>query len=296
MLTQARVNKKDEFYTQYKDVETEINKISSQFSDKSVYCPCDSESSNFVKFFKDNFQKLDLKFLYYSDIDNGAFEYNGVEETRISGPISIQDGSFIDMLSNCDIVITNPPFSLFNDFLCNLVENNKKFLIVGNQNAITSKRVFSTIQNNNVQIDFSGFKGLAGYFITPDDYNDYAASVNHIDGFIRVSGVVWYTNIDGVVNNEGVEFGMKFDPNIYKFYDNFRTISGLSEDCINIDKTKDIPSDWYGYIGVPISFMSKYNPEQFDIIQLDHYGPLGNLDNVVDGKSKYRRIYIRRKH
>lgn len=296
MLTQARVNKKDEFYTQYKDVETEVNKISSQLSGKSVYCPCDSESSNFVKFFKNNFQKFGLKFLYYSDIDNGAFKYDGVEEMRISGPISIEGDSFIDMLSNCDVVITNPPFSLFNNFLCDLVENDKKFLIVGNQNAITSKRVFLTIQNNNVQIDFSGFKGLAGYFIVPDDYDDYAASVSHIDGFIRVSGVVWYTNIDGVVNNEGIEFGMKFDPNVHKFYDNFRTISGLSEDCINIDKTKDIPSDWYGYIGVPISFVSKYNPEQFDIIQLDHYGPLGNLDNVVDGKSKYRRIYIRRKY
>lgn len=306
-LTKARKEKNDEFYTQYEDIKSECDKFSHSFVNKIIYCPCDSKNSNFVKYFKDNFHNFKLKGLIYSSIDDDARFFNGeVEapirfdtETEYIGKVDIRGNEYREMAKISDIIITNPPFSLFNDFLNGLVELNKNFLIIGQQNSISCKDVFAHLKDDGVIVDY-GFKGIAGWFDVPSDYEDKATAGEHIDGKIRVSGVVWYTNLhldiekpfvkltkryyndDGTVNSES-----------YPFYDNFRTISGLDEDCINVDKVKDIPCDYYGYMGVPISFFGKYNPLQFELIQLDHYGPLGNQDNIVNGTQKYRRLYVR---
>lgn len=298
-LTNARKNKRDEFYTQYSDVEREVKKFLYNFIDKKVYCPCDNKQSNFVKYFKDNFFTLKLKKLYYSSIDGNAYVFDGIKETMIyEGGVSILDKRYKELLDISDIVVTNPPFSLFIPFIDFLSISKKDFLIIGNQNSISCKTIFEHIKNDGVNVDY-GFKGLAGHFYKPDDYDDYATAKDHKENMIRVSGVIWYTtfllkdiNCPIPLTKSCLKGGL-LDISEYPTYDNFRKISGLNEDCININKVRDIPYDWNGYMGVPISFMGKYCPEQFEIIQLDHYGPLGNLDNVVNGKTTYRRIYIK---
>jgi len=306
-LTKARKEKNDEFYTQYEDVKSECDKFFHAFEGKTVYCPCDNRNSKFVQYFIDNFEKFKLKGLFYSSIDTEAAYYNGKDTLPVSlnsygnviEKVDIMKSGYRLIASLSDIIVTNPPFSLFNDFLNGLIEMKKDFLIIGQQNSISCKDVFAHLKDDGVIVDY-GFKGIAGWFDVPTDYQDIATAGEHIEGKIRVSGVVWYTtlhldiekpfiklkksyyNEDGTPNNEA-----------YPFYDNFRTISGLNEDCINVDKVKDIPCDYYGYMGVPISFFGKYNPSQFELIQLDHYGPLGNQDNIVNGTQKYRRLYVR---
>lgn len=301
-LITARRDKKDEFYTQYDDISAEVDKFSTYFSGKVVYCPADHHTkSNFPKYFIDNFDRLNLKGLYISDIDDGAYYYDGKTEERIGGPVDIRGDRFIDYLNKCDIVVTNPPFSLFVKFLHRILEAEKDFLIIGQQNAITTRYTFSYILENRVYVDFS-FKGLAAWFDVPDYYEDVAASGEHKEGKIRVSGVVWFTSFN--ILNDVDELELKcsckdelgnHDHKRYPFFDNFREISGKREDCICVNKTTEIPKDWNGYIGVPITFLGKYNPNQFEIIQLDHYGPLGNQDNKIEGKQKYRRIYIKKR-
>ncbi len=355
-LIEARKNKNDEFYTRYEDVESEVMKFKDKFENKTVYCPCDTSDSNFVKFFIDNFDTLKInKLIYGSDVVN-VVEYTNalVIDTDTLAPIEryviksyygkygeeipavniakvlncdsefinsiIEDFNnrnkfflhtehdytsditspiFLDILKECDIVVTNPPFSLFVKFLKDIIDNKKDFLIVGQQNTISCKSVFESIVSDQVKIDY-GFKGIAGWFYTPEHYKDIATAGEHIEGMIRVSGVVWYTSFDCYNERPFIKLKQSYynedgTPNNekYRFFDNFRAISGLDEDCINVGKVKDIPNDYYGYMGVPISFFGKYNPKQFELIQLDHYGPLGNQDNVVDGKMTYRRIYVR---
>lgn len=298
-LINARKNKNDEFYTQYHDIENEIEKYKDFLSGKSIYCPTDSSKSNFVKYFKDNFESLKLKSLYRSDLNEGCFLYNGETEVQIGEPIDIKTERFEEVLDKCDVVITNPPFSLFIDFLDKIIQHKKEYLIVGSQNTITCKSVFEHILKNETFLDY-GFKGISGYFIVPEDYEDFATAGKHKEGMVRVSGVIWYTSFNRSENIPFIELKEKFynengEPNIekYLYFDNFKTISKTDEECINIDKVKDIPCDYFGYMGVPISFFGKYNPKQFELIQLDHYGPLGNLDNIVNGEQKYRRIYVK---
>lgn len=299
-LIRARKNKNDEFYTQYKDIEQEVMKFQNYFKNKIVYCPCDNQNSQFRKFFIDNYDKLELDGLYSSAIDGNTIYYNGHGFAYLeSNNIDITGEEYLSILQKCDIVVTNPPFSLFVGFLDTIVENHKDFLIVGQQNTITCKSVFEKIMNKQVHIDY-GFKGIAGWFKTPDEYVDFANSGDHKEGLIRVSGVIWYTSFDCEKENKFIDLKCSYynedgTPNREKYpvYDNFRSISGLDEDCININKVKDIPYDYFGYMGVPISFFGKYNPNQFELIQLDHYGPLGNQDNMINGKMVYRRIYIK---
>lgn len=301
-LINARQNKNNEFYTQYQDVESEVMKFADRFKEKVVYCPCDNENSQFVKFFVNNYHKLGLSGLFASAIDGKTIHYDGEKTVDCEmDNIDITKDEYLNLLDVCDIVVTNPPFSLFVKFLQSIVDNNKEYLIIGQQNSITCKSVFENIMTGKVHLDY-GFKGIAGWFYTPDDYIDYATSGDHRDGLIRVSGVIWYTSFNCEDENPFIELKSSYynedgtsNNKKYRFFDNFRTISGLDEDCINIGKVKDIPYDYHGYMGVPVSFFGKYNPKQFELIQLDHYGPLGNLDNVVDGKTVYRRIYIKRK-
>lgn len=282
-LQEAKTNKKDEFYTQLSDIERELKHYKKHFKDKVVYCNCDDPRvSNFFHFFSYNFEKLGLKKLIatcYKNQDMELFSQNNSEQAiyleyegdkngnNIPDPKEIGikklkgDGDFrskecIELLKQADIVVTNPPFSLFREYVSQLIEYDKKFIIVGHQNAIKYKEVFPLIRDNKLWLGY-GFKGGAGHFIN-EYYEDYATATDRKEGMIRVSGVHWFTNLEINKRYEDLILYKKYTPEEYPKYENF--------DAINVDVTKDIPMDYDGFMGVPITFMDKYNPNQFEII------------------------------
>ena len=284
-LTLAKANKKDEFYTQLSDIERELKHYKKHFKDKVVLCNCDDPRvSNFFHFFSYNFEKLGLKKLIatcYKSQDGDLFsqnnseraiylEYTGdkngnnVPDAEEIGIKHLQgDGDFrskecIELLKQADIVVTNPPFSLFREYVSQLVEYDKKFVIIGHQNAITYKEIFKLIKENKIWLGF-GFTGGAGHFINTQ-YENYATATDKKEGMIRVSGVHWFTNLDINKRHEDLILYKNYTPEEYPKYENF--------DAINVNITKDIPVDYSGAMGVPITFLDKYNPEQFEIIGL----------------------------
>ena len=284
-LTLAKANKKDEFYTQLSDIERELKHYKKHFKDKVVLCNCDDPRvSNFFHFFSYNFEKLGLKKLIatcYKNQDSDLFsqnnseraiylEYTGdkngnnVPDAEEIGIKHLQgDGDFrskecIELLKQADIVVTNPPFSLFREYVSQLVEYDKKFVIIGHQNAITYKEIFKLIKENKIWLGF-GFTGGAGHFINTQ-YENYATATDKKEGMIRVSGVHWFTNLDINKRHEDLILYKNYTPEEYPKYENF--------DAINVNITKDIPVDYSGAMGVPITFLDKYNPEQFEIIGL----------------------------
>ena len=284
-LTEAKNNKKDEFNTQLSDISNELKHYRNHFKDKVVYCNCDDPRiSNFFQFFALNFEKYGLKKLIttcYKNQERDLFstnnsesaiylEYNGdkngnnlpdIEEIGIK-PLK-GDGDFrskesIDLLAQADIVVTNPPFSLFREYVAQLIEHNKKFVIIGHQNAISYREIFKLIKENKLWLGY-GFRGGAGHFIN-QHYEDYATATDRKEGMIRVSGVHWFTNLDITKRHEDLILYKNYTPEEYPMYENF--------EAINVNKTKDIPFDYKGLMGVPITFLDKYNPEQFEIIGL----------------------------
>ena len=320
-LTLAKANKKDEFYTQLSDIERELKHYKKHFKDKVVLCNCDDPRvSNFFHFFSYNFEKFGLKKLIatcYKNQDSDLFsqnnseraiylEYTGdksgnnVPDAEEIGIKHLQgDGDFrskecIELLKQADIVVTNPPFSLFREYVSQLVEYDKKFVIIGHQNAITYKEIFKLIKENKIWLGF-GFTGGAGHFINTQ-YENYATATDKKEGMIRVSGVHWFTNLDINKRHEDLILYKNYTPEEYPKYDHY--------DGINVDKTKDIPMDYKGNMGVPITFLDKYNPEQFEIIDgLNRYsileGPTpetqGKYLSQVNGKPIYVRIIIKNK-
>lgn len=281
-LHAAKVSKKDEFYTQLGDIERELRYYKSHFKNKVVYCNCDDPRvSNFFHFFSYNFEKLGLKKLIatcYKNQDMDLFSENKSEQAiylvyegdkndnKVPDPNEIGvkklkgDGDFrspecIELLKQADIVVTNPPFSLFREYVAQLIEYDKKFVIVGHQNAISYKEIFKLIKENKLWLGY-GFKGGAAHFINKH-YEDYATAGDHKEGMIRVSGVHWFTNLDITKRHEDLILYKKYTPEEFPTYDNYN--------AINVDKTKDIPADYDGYMGVPITFLDKYNPDQFEI-------------------------------
>lgn len=208
------------------------------------------------------------------------------------------DGDFrseecIELLKEADIVVTNPPFSLFREYMRQLVEYDKKFLIIGNQNAITYKEIFPLIKENKMWLGY-GFKGGAAHFYSV--YEDTATASDHREGMIRVSGVMWFTNLDHSKRHEKLFLYKTYTPEEYPKYDNY--------DAINVNKTSDIPCDYDGAIGVPITFLDKYNPEQFEIIGASESEGKGfscGLWNssmraaqpMVHGRRLYKRLFIK---
>ena len=284
-LHQAKNNKKDEFYTQLSDIERELKYYKKHFKDKVVYCNCDDPRiSNFFHYFSYNFEKLGLKklittcyknqerdlfsknnsesaiYLEYTGDKNGNFvpdpEEIGIKHLKGDGDFRSKES--IDLLKQADIVVTNPPFSLFREFVAQLIEHDKKFVIVGHQNAITYKEIFKLIKENKLWLGY-GFKGGAGHFIN-EHYEDYATATDRKEGMIRVSGVHWFTNLEINKRHEDLILYKTYNEEEYPTYENFN--------AINVNKTKDIPMDYSGFIGVPITFLDKYNPEQFEIIGL----------------------------
>lgn len=281
-LQVAKSAKKDEFYTQLCDIENEMRHYKEHFKGKTVLCNCDDPRvSNFFKYFAMNFEHLGLKRLIttcykHQDIDlfgdhsedkavylvyDGDKNGNGYPDPEEIGIHKLKgDGDFrsqecIELLKQADIVVTNPPFSLFREYVAQLLYFNKKFLIIGHQNAITYKEVFPLIKDNKVWLGY-GFKGNAAHFYSI--YEDLATAGNHKDGMIRVSGVNWFTNLDIKKRHERLVLFKKYSKDVYPTYANY--------DAIEVGKTTDIPEDFGGIMGVPITFMDKYCPEQFEII------------------------------
>lgn len=283
-LHSANKNKKDEFYTQLSDIENELRHYKQHFRGKTVLCNCDDPKiSNFFKYFALKFKDLGLKRLIatcYKNQDVDLFSQNecekavyiiydgipGIDHIPTADEIEVKalkgDGDFrsqecIELLKEADIVCTNPPFSLFREYVAQLVEYKKQFLIIGHQNAIGYRDCFKLLKDNKMWLGY-GFKGGATHFISK--YADEAVAGNHVEGMIRVSGVVWFTNLEIEKRHEDLILYKSYSPEEYPKYENF--------DAINVDKTAEIPADYQGVMGVPLTFMDKYNPEQFEIVGL----------------------------
>lgn len=288
-LRSAKEAKKDEFYTQLTDIEKEMKYYKNHFRNKTILCNCDDPRiSNFFHYFSYNFEKLGLKKLITTCYQNQNFdlfsqndsekaiylEYEGdkngnhvpdLEEIGIQ--YLKNDGDFrskecIQLLKQADIVVTNPPFSLLREYVAQLDKHDKKFIIIGNVNAITYKEIFKLINEKKLWLGASIHSGDREFGV-PDDYPLKAAGFRvDEDGrkFIRVKGVRWFTNLDYKERHEDLILYKKFNPDEYPKYENY--------DAINVNKTKDIPCDYAGHMGVPITFLDKFNPDQFEIIGL----------------------------
>ena len=328
-LHKANISKNDDFYTQLSDIEKELKNYKNHFKNKIVFCNCDDPRvSNFFHYFSYNFEKLGLKKLIttcYKNQNMSLFsdeksekaiylEYSG-SKNSIPNPKEIGikhlkgDGDFrsqecIELLKQSDIVVTNPPFSLFREYVQQLIKYNKKFLIIGNKNAITYKEIFKLIKENKIWVGVMPM-GYDMLFNVPDEYakrmlktGKLGSQYKIIDGVVYGrSPSVWFTNLDIEKRHEDLILYKKYFGNEkeYPKYDNY--------DAINVDKTKDIPVDYKGVIGVPISFLDKYNPNQFEILaktnNKEHAGKylIGNdATAMINGKKLYHRILIRYKN
>jgi hypothetical protein len=337
VLNKARRQKADEFYTQLPDIEKEIKNYKSQFRKKVVFCNCDDpEYSNFYYFFVSNFDELGLKKLIttHFEIDKASymFEYEGGadvqgdKETVVKRAIKLgkkikltqnfQQGSqgdlfelepersysgdfrspeCIELLKQSDIVVTNPPFSLFREYVELLIEYDKKFIIIGDLNALTYKEIFKLIKENKIWpgIDNGGTK----WFQVPSHYDIKTQSRIKIENGIKYfskGSIMWFTNLDHTKRHENIILCKYYSSNAYQNFDNY--------EAINIDKVTDIPMDYKGIMGVPITFVDKYNPDQFEIIGLIA-GNIRGLAGInssngkdgpyINGKLRYGRILIR---
>ena len=315
-LGAAKRAKNDEFYTQLTDIEKELRHYRKHFKDKTVLCNCDDPfESNFFKYFVLNFNRLGLKKLITTCYEGSAVaEYrNGkakpykavvttVHDTTGDGGIDMEDvrnlfelgenelvelkgdGDFrseecLALLDEADIVVTNPPFSLFREYVAVLMEHKKKFIIIGNKNAITYKEIFPLLKNNEIWLGSN---------------NPAPKEFMQRDGTIKKFGNIgWYTNLDVKKRHEELILVKRYTPDEYPHYDNY--------DAINVNKVINIPCDYAGVMGVPITFLDKYNPEQFEIIGHEHdlngNGGKESLSQfMVNGKGVYKRILIRNKH
>ena len=326
--------KQDEFYTQIDDISAELKHYREHFRDKVVFCNCDDPyESNFFKYFALNFNSLGLKKLIATCYDGSPVmgnelllqfdtldseprkiaykvEITEVEDYNGDGAVNLADvayllqndknvlsrlhgnGDFrspecVELLKQADIVCTKPPFSLFREYVAQLMKYEKKFLIIGNQNALKYKEIFPLIMQNKMWLGY-GFKGGAAHFYSI--YEDVATAGDHREGMIRVSGVNWFTNIDHNKRHERLDLWKQYNSDDFPHYDSF--------DAINVNKTADIPCDFDGLMGVPITFMDKYCPDQFEIVGVLNHGCDSEFDlakPTLNGKDLYSRILIRRK-
>ena len=324
-LHSAKSNKKDEFYTQIADIENELKHYRHHFKGKTVFCNCDDPRvSNFFHYFSHRFEDLGLKKLIttcYKNQDMDLFSthesekavmlvYEGdkngdrvpnAEEigiTELQGDGDFRSAESIALLKEADIVVTNPPFSLFREYVAQLMEFDKKFIIIGNQNAITYKEIFSLIKDNRLWL---GYKAGDMSFKVPSDYEmRETRSWRDEEGnnWRSLGNACWFTNLDIAKRHEDLDLYKTYTPEEYPKYDNY--------DAINVNKTKDIPKDYAGAMGVPITFLDKYNPEQFEIISSNDYrinetipfkehGLIKDKDGAINGKPTYARILIKNK-
>jgi hypothetical protein len=299
-LHKAKKDKQDEFYTQLSDIEKELKHYKNHFKDKVVFCNCDDpQESNFVVYFCLNFKQLGLKKLISTHYDSKKptykLEYDGVEfkESPLKENGDFRSLECIELLKEADVVITNPPFSLFREYVAQLVEYEKKFLIIGSLNAISYKEIFKLMMENKMWV---GYNNGAKEYVVPDHYN-FSREENGIK-YQSMGNTYWFTNLEIKKRHEDIILYKKYNPTEYPKYDNY--------DAINVDKTKDIPVDYEGVVGVPITFMDKYNPGQFEILNANDYrksenvplkphGLIKDKDGSVNGENKYARIVIKKR-
>ena len=260
-LHKARKNKNDEFYTRIEDIEEELQNYKQHFQDRVILCNCNDINGGFHKYFKDNFNLFGLKKLIVTSYNpNGNAMWIECTDRDSVTHTFMGDGDFrsaevIELLEKADVVVTNPPFSLFREFVVQLMNYKKQFIIVGHQYAVICKDVFPYIKDNKVWLS-CGFKGGATHFYSV--YEDNAVSGNHKEGMIRVTGVVWYTTFDISKRHKEIKLRCKYDESVYPKYDNYN--------AIEVSRVANIPKDYDGIMGVPVTFIGKYNPEQFEII------------------------------
>ena len=347
-LTAAKSAKNDEFYTQFVDIQKEVNAYleynPDTFRGKTVLLPCDDpEWSNFTTFFAQNFEMLGLKklistsyasaskkieyhqitlfemnspqydekktdthgkiFVLEKDSDaSGRIDINDLEWSYLEGDGDFRSEEVRKLRDEADVIITNPPFSMFREFLSWIIEANKKFLIIGNINCILYKEVFPYIMDNKIWLGNGMGRWISG-FIVPDNYELYGTEARIEDGkrIVATNNCLWLTNLDhgrrhqplqlmSMADNIKYSKHKQIKENKYQKYDNF--------DAIEVPFTDAIPNDYEGIMGVPITFLDKYNPDQFEIVGEFNHGKDGDFDLAVptiDGKLVYKRIAIRRR-
>ena len=291
-LAAAKRAKNDEFYTRYEDIEAEVMKYRRYFRNKVVYLPCDDpadKKSEFWSFFVNNFDAFGLKKLIATHYDENGKAYKIWIDGDTGGDGYIDDGDAqqedligngdfrspecIDILKECDIVCTNPPFSLFREFVSAIMTHNKQFLIIGNQNAFTYKETFSLIKTNQI---------WTGYNMVKKFYQP--------DGSIKEFGnVCWFTNMQTSKRIEELVCTKSFSTTDYAEYDNY--------EAIEVSRVANIPKDYSGVMGVPITFIDKYNPEQFEILSCSAFSDpefFGCGALYVDGRKTYARVLVKR--
>ncbi|HEZ5391873.1 TPA: adenine-specific methyltransferase EcoRI family protein [Neisseria lactamica] len=323
-LHAANRAKNDEFYTELADIDKELRHYKHHFKNKTVYCNCDDPRvSNFFHYFSHNFETLGLKKLMatcYKSQAADLFSQNDSEQAvyliyegdkngnRVPDPSEIQvlplqgDGDFrseecIALLKQADIVVTNPPFSLFREYVAQLMAYEKKFLIIGSINAITYKEIFPLIRDNKLWLG-NGFSGGNAYFrISDNNHERFAKGVYDPETkLVKFRNVHWFTNLDHDKRHEELILYKRYTPEEYPHYENY--------DAIEVSKVAEIPCDFDGTMGVPITFLDKHNPEQFEIIGMGEDNGTGYSGGVwlggsksclINGKAKFKRIFIKRR-
>jgi hypothetical protein len=325
-LHKAKRAKADEFYTQLSDIENECKHYWEHFKGKTILCNCDDPRvSNFFRYFSLNFEHLGLKKLIATcyknqDIDlfsqessekavyiiyegdkngNRQVDDNELEVKELQGDGDFRSKECIELLKEADIVVTNPPFSLFREYVAQLIEYEKKFLIIGTQNAITYKEIFKLIKENKIWLG-NGFRGGNAYFEIPETASrDYAKGVyDEETKLVKFRNCCWFTNLDHKKRHEELILYKNYTPEEYPKYANYNVIE--------VSKTAEIPMNYDGVMGVPITFMDKYNPKQFEIIGMAEDNGKGlsgeaaewdgkNPHCIINGKAMYKRIFIRKK-
>lgn len=300
-LRKANATKNDEFYTRLGDIENELRHYKDRLRGKVIFCNCDDpRDSFFTKYFELNFEHLGIKKLIttHFETDKPSYKLELTGDRNKDGKVDSydwkqtklrQNGDFrspecIELLKEADIVITNPPFSLFREYVAQLMEYNKRFLIIGNKNALTYQEIFKLIKDNKLWLGYTS----ASEFLLPDGH-----ATKRIQGLTR-----WFTNLDTTNRHELVTLYKKYDADEYPKYDNF--------DAVNVNRVTDIPVDYDREMGVPITFIDKYNPDQFEIIDgLNRYALLDTQNTNegvrarrshtcnIDGKSTYFRIVVK---
>ncbi|MBR5400767.1 MAG: adenine-specific methyltransferase EcoRI family protein [Treponema sp.] len=322
-LRKADRIKEDEFYTQLPDIEKELSHYKEYFKGKTILCNCDDPRiSNFFRYFALNFNEFGLKKIIstcYKNQDVDLFsqndcekavyiEYTGnpndptstdfstMEVKNLKGDGDFRSNECIELLKQADIVVTNPPFSLFREYVTQLIDYSKKFIIIGNQNAISYKEIFKLFKENKLWL---GYKSGDMSFRVPADSEPRSTRFwidENGNKWRSMGNVCWYTNLDTTKRHEDLVLYKTYSSEEYPKFDNY--------DAINVNKTSDIPMDYYGLMGVPITFFDKYNPDQFDVIDgIGRYSILNNEEtkkagkylSMVNGKAIYFRIIIKRK-
>ena len=306
-LIKAKKEKNDEFYTRFEDIEAEVSKYKKYFKNKVVYLNCDDkEQSMFWKFFELNFDAFQLKKLiatHYSETEPVyAYKlelrdgYKDIVKTPLVGNGDFRSQECIDILKESDIVCTNPPFSLFREYVSQLMEYNKQFLILGNNNAVAYKEIFPLIKDNKIWLGYSCNKTMK--FYVPDRYE--VQGYDNGVPYVKVPAITWFTNIPNKKRTEPIVLTATYaeGPNHrgdYPKYNNY--------DAIEVSKCKNIPCDYDGIMGVPITFLDYYCPDQFEIIDINpHFFSLVSQGlpkpkqlSIEGRKDPYARILIKRK-